>query len=54
MLAQEAERRLLAAHIAGLRGDVNRQVGLRMSRMMKKAIQLAVANDDLEKKGSIL
>lgn len=50
ILAQEAERRLLAAYIAGLRGEVGRQVRLRMPRTMKEAIQLAVTTDNLEKK----
>ena len=49
-MSEEAERRLLAAYIAGLRGEVGRQVRLRMPRTVREAIQLAVTTDNLEQR----
>lgn len=48
VLGQEAERRLLAAYTAGLRGEVGRQVRLRMPKTMSEAIQVAVTTQNNE------
>lgn len=42
ILAEEAERRLLAAYVAGLRGEIGKYVRLGRPKTMKDAVELAI------------
>jgi hypothetical protein len=46
---EEAERRLLAANIHGLKGVVGQQVQFQMPGTMEQAIKLAVTIENVEK-----
>jgi hypothetical protein len=49
VIHEEAERRLLAAYIHGLRGVVGQQVQFQMPSTMEQAIKLAVTIENVEK-----
>jgi hypothetical protein len=51
-LNDDAERRLVAAYINGLRGIVGQQVKLRMQSNMDKAVRLAVTVENAEQQWS--
>jgi hypothetical protein len=46
---EEAERRLLAAYIHGLRGTVGQQVQYQMPATMDQAVKLAVTVENAER-----
>lgn len=50
VLAEEADRHLLAAYAARLRGKPGKQVRILMPKTLKEAIQLAVTSDSLDRK----
>jgi len=49
IINEEAERRLLAAYIHGLRGVMEQQVQFRMPSTMEQAARLAVTDENAEK-----
>jgi hypothetical protein len=53
IIGEEAESRLLAAYCASLRGEVGRQVRMRLPKTMQEAIQLAVTVNNLEQREAV-
>jgi hypothetical protein len=49
IINEEAERRLLAAYIYGLKGIVGQQVQFQMPSTMEQAVRLAVTVENVER-----
>jgi hypothetical protein len=49
IINEEAERRLLAAYIHGLKGIVGQQVQFQMTSTMEQAVRLAVTTENVER-----